>query len=358
MRVERAVPEQWKNGDGWHAPGVTNLVAMPNHIAYTYLNPSTGGTGLRIYNDKGESVADIIGAAEVKSGTLGLVLDKIVTEWQNGKMYTVYMQRGGDGNGGAVVIFTVFDEDANQTFRKVLTTSNSKADLDSDSGVIKLSDWDKTGDKKVFNPATGELDAIAPYTPEKSWAGRVDGIDVYRVGTTLTSDKWTLPYSGFDVLGKYMSVERLDAKGNNTGQCDIIDPQTGKTVAGNDDACAPEHKTNVTDDLQSPLNGFILTKDRAKSGTRAKVLFVPGGKSFTVTTPDEFNAVSVDADGTFYAAGGSGSVLSLNPKTETAPKVEKGAQVVPELITPNGIAVFETAKSGHGGDFFFVLPKK
>lgn len=370
MRTTQVFPAKWAGGDGWTQAGVDEIVALPHHIGYSLLNTATGETGFKMYNDKGEIVAEIGAPEELGSLAFRYAPHDVVSVWQDGKKFTLYVQAGNDVNNDTHFIVTTFDENANQLHRKVLTPQLEATGVNTDKGVLSFEEFTVEEQDEVFNPVTGELE-VAPESTNGRWQMRVNGVDIFAKDGEYSTGDWSLKYAGIEPLGKYISASIADERGNSTGVCDIIDPQTGDIIEGNDGACAtPWQGETDKEDHRSPTNGFILYKTMTTvdgENYTNEVLFQPSGDSHTVKNEDNIGTVdSVDDEGTFYGwqHGPSGSnaknvAVTLNADNNFAPEQKDGVTVLPIVVSGNGIAAFNAdGKFDDSGRINFVLPKK
>ena len=346
------IPSPWLDNAGWTQTSVTQMVSLPNHVGYAFQGKSKNSTGFEIYNDEGKVVAQIATAPEIV-GNEGVMDHEVMTTWQDGKMYVVYLQTGRGADDEAVNVLTSFDEDANEVSRKVLPAVHT---FTIDTGAVVIKDYQGSGDDVVFDPATGEVEVVSD-DKGREWVGRVDGVDIYKVGETLESENWKIDHPFFDVTGKYFSV--LTEREAN--KCEIFDPHTGKAIAGNDGGCAtPVGSSDPEENFPSTATEALVLQG-ADNNT---VIFLPEeNKSVTISEP-WFEALSVDSNGVFYGVTGTDPKLGPPVKTPVYVDVKNGGELTPMkdgklapvLISGNGIAAF-SEMHGFYDTIQFALPK-
>lgn len=360
LNAPLTVPAQWQGGSGWFQESRGQLAALPNHIVHV-IKPAVGvtdapNTGLRIYDNNGDAVVSITPPAELVGGPRGangVANQGLLSSWEDGKLFLSYLQVGVAADGRVLWILTSFDENANQLSRNVIE-GTLKTTFINDAGAIVVSNVTGETDKHILDVHTGKIAPLPSGGAGEQWVGRLEGVDVFKSEKGLRSANWSLPFQNFATDGRYVFV--ADAN----GACEVYDPRSGERIEGNNGGCVP---AGTSDDEKftpvTPVNAIVLEK---KNGAHTvPVLFLPTEKKSVTVDKSTFRTVSVAPDGTFYGAGENGTVWSVNPKTDTEPKVVEGAQAAPLVITNNGMAAFKANGENpdlYNGSLFFVIPKK
>lgn len=341
---ELAFPSEWKEGSGWKATvDDENLVSIGDYIAYV----DTEKRAVIAVDGKGEKKLTVDPSGELADGA-ETTLKTILSE---GKTHLVVVQSGTSKEdpssvkkSGAKSLVKVYDTDLKELWSKSFP---HQVTVLNDAIVAKSSDAETAGG--IIGVQTGELRQVA--TPAGYvWAGRFDNVDIFSKSLAdnatkgeLTNGIWKYE-AGVDgslttadtvapaAFGKMVIAERgLDADGDKA--CDVLDPQTGKTVdlGTASGAC-------LTEGFSSPDGNYVYFEGSgsAKDG----IVSLSEKRIFTITDDIEFEPTSVSNDGIVYGRSGSNAAV-FDFKKDTEPKKIADATESPILVSPSGLAVFE-----------------
>lgn len=400
FKMPAKVPEKWDGGSGWSEDHIGKVIALPKAIAYSSLSVDNDthfeNSNFFFYDADGKIIGKSEEPKELDSKS-ERIAGRAVTVYSDGKTYVVYGQQGiskpdptSTKKAAPLTIITVFDDMGKQLSRKTVDLKVNGPDygLQSVFGAATIVLDPVTNDSLVIDPTDGSMEKPpTSVTPGAKWSGRVDGVDLFYVGSgdptgktpgTLTNGSWKLPVditahplAGSAVKGQYFSLLKMSATDVKlpTEGCMIIDAHSGKPAPGSSGlkgACAiPESVAP-----RAPLTaiGGFLAEDRSAAKTSAD----PGipsvydpllEKAYVVPSGISFQPVAPAADGMFYGtatpASGDHKVASLNLKSGEDPKVLVDVERVPLAVSGNGIALFSgDSISGITDKAFFMIPKK
>jgi hypothetical protein len=353
--MSKITPAEWLGGDGWVEGSVHQMASLPNHVVYSIDGSKAGQkSGLKIHNDKGESVAELGTPSEFGNyglGYSGLISQGISMTTVDGQKYMTFVQVGTTSTNQISAVLTSFDEAANQLSRVVIPVILTTA-IGDDKGTLLFEDRVENGGDEIFDPVTGKLGPVPADKDGAEWTARVDGVDVYESADSTITDKWTLPDRGFDVMDKYLLFMEAGY------QCKVYEVHTGEVVEGNNGGCKP---SNNSDDIdhEVPFTGAdaLILEKYVSSTNDQDVAFLPSEKK-SVILDGVYALTSVTPEGTFYATD-DGKAFTIDPRKDSAPVPLAAKVVAPLMIADNGIAVIsEEGNDSYSGRVSFVIPNK
>lgn len=369
------LPAAWDGSGGWLAEisgkfkedetmfSVGNVIGhiTPDHDS-KIVNPEYPATKLVVFDGQGNQVYESKSLAEYsESGS------KLSSVSKDGKQYLVYFHGGtlmssatsAKTTKASSMSVTVVDGNGKEVFSKLLG-ENEYASIGADDSTGETLTGVRTNDAilikkidptasavqpvKVMDVATGDVSA-APEMAGAKWAGRYDGVDIFRTATGITNGSWTLKGGHLSKAGNLVQAQTFakDAHGFSTGTvCNVFDPHTGKLNPALGLAAGECIDTNGT----STNGNYIINGNKS-------VIDVAGGKVYRVGSDLDFGIRSVTNDGTIYGEGPNNYVGHLNMGKDSEPTVEPGKTAIPYIVSDSGLAVFYD-----GTNFVYLVTKK
>lgn len=366
------LPADWEGEGGWNVPAIKGLelseqiVAAGDVIGYvTDDNTIANGdsnyppTKLVVFDGEGNQVYESK-AKELYSES-GSILKRVTKE---GKSYLVYLYGGTLASSetsakktkSTSMSVTVVDGEGKEVFSKLLGgkerisigTDKSTGEamtnrVDDDSILITttevegadkpISEQGKILSEKiqVMDVATGAV-SDAPSMPNAKWAGRYNGVDLFRNAEGITNGTWTVKGGHLEKVGNLVQAVTFTKTTDGYPDddiCAVFDPRTGKTNPAFGLATGECIEVRAT----STNGNYVINVNKS-------VLDISGGKVYRVGDDLDFQIRSVANDGTIYGKSGNGYVGHFNMGTEKEPVVEPGKNAIPYVLSDSGLAAF------------------
>jgi hypothetical protein len=283
---------------------------------------------------------------------------------KDGKSYLVYLYGGTLASNetsakttkSTSMSVTVVDGEGKEVFSKLVgnnerislgtdkSTDEPLTDMSEDDSILITKTEREGGEKpiseqgkiisekvQVIDVATGNVSDV-PSMPNAKWAGRYDGVDLFRNAEGITNGTWTVKGGHLEKVGNLVQAVTFTKTTDGYPDddiCNVFDPRTGKLNPGlglTDGECIDVRATSANGNYVINVNTSVLD--------------ISGGKVYRVGADLDFQIRSVTNDGTIYGKSAKGFVGHFNMGKEDEPVVEPGKNAIPYILSDSGLAAF------------------
>lgn len=359
------LPADWEGTGGWNVPSVKGLelsdqiVAAGNVIGYVASDSSMANgnsnyppTKLVVFDGEGNQVFE--SKAKDLYSESGSILKQVS---KDGKKYLVYLIGGTLASNetsakttkASSMSVTVVDGDGKEVFSKLFgdkelvsigtdkSTGESMNDRSEDDSIlVTKTERDPSGKTlsekvQVVDVATGDV-SDEPTMPNAKWAGRYDGVDLFRNAEGITNGTWTVKGGHLEKVGNLVQAITFTKTKDGYADddiCNVFDPRTGKLNPALELAegeCVEVRGTSTN-------GNYVMNVNKS-------VIDISGGKVYRVGADLDFQIRSVTNDGTIYGKSAKGYVGHFNMGKESEPVVEPNKTGIPYILADSGLAAF------------------